>query len=86
MGSHYFSPLHIYWGSYGISLFLLPPTHLLASLLLPQMFLQLLEVEETQRKMSLLPEEQHPRFHEKKSHEVGRIYQALKIRACDSEE
>ncbi|EMP38914.1 Protein PAT1 like protein 2 [Chelonia mydas] len=51
-----------------------------------KMFLQLLEVEETQRKMSLLPEEQHPRFHEKKSHEVGRIYQALKIRACDSEE
>uniref|UniRef100_A0A674JPM0 PAT1 homolog 2 n=1 Tax=Terrapene triunguis TaxID=2587831 RepID=A0A674JPM0_9SAUR len=47
------------------------------------MFLQLLEVEETQRKMSLLPEEQHPRFREKKSHEVGRIYQALKIRACD---
>uniref|UniRef100_A0A8C0QRA9 PAT1 homolog 2 n=1 Tax=Chelonoidis abingdonii TaxID=106734 RepID=A0A8C0QRA9_CHEAB len=52
-----------------------------SSLLLPQMFLQLLEVEETQRKMNLLPEEQHPRFREKKSHEVGRIYQALKIRA-----
>lgn len=85
MGSHYSSPF-ISTGAHMGSHYSFPPAHLLASLLLPQMFLQLLEVEETQRKMSLLPEEQHPRFHEKKSHEVGRIYQALKIRACDSEE
>ncbi|KFV77052.1 Protein PAT1 2, partial [Struthio camelus australis] len=51
-----------------------------------RLFLQLLEVEETQRKMSLAPEEQQPCFQEQKSQEVGRIYQALKIRACGSEE
>ncbi|XP_067161789.1 protein PAT1 homolog 2 isoform X2 [Apteryx mantelli] len=51
-----------------------------------KLFLQLLEVEETQRKMSLAPEEQQPCFQEQKSQEVGRIYQALKIRACSSEE
>ncbi|NXA33051.1 PATL2 protein, partial [Eudromia elegans] len=51
-----------------------------------RMFLQLLEVEETQRKMSLAPEEQQPCFEEQKSQEVGRIYQALKIKACSSEE
>uniref|UniRef100_A0A8C6INW0 mRNA decay factor PAT1 domain-containing protein n=1 Tax=Melopsittacus undulatus TaxID=13146 RepID=A0A8C6INW0_MELUD len=46
-----------------------------------QLFLQLLEVEEMQRKMSLAAEEQ-----EQKSQEAERIYQALKIRACSSEE
>ncbi|XP_062439677.1 protein PAT1 homolog 2 isoform X2 [Rhea pennata] len=51
-----------------------------------RLFLQLLEVEETQRKMSLAAEEQQPCFQEQKSQEVGRIYQALKIRACSSEE
>lgn len=51
-----------------------------------QLFLQLLEVEETQRKMSLAPEEQQPCCQEQKSQEVERIYQALKIRACSSEE
>ncbi|NWX92559.1 PATL2 protein, partial [Nothoprocta ornata] len=51
-----------------------------------RMFLQLLEVEETQRKMSMAPEEQQPCFEEQKSQEVGRIYQALKIKACSSEE
>lgn len=34
-----------------------------------------------QRKVSLAPEEQ-----EQKTQEAGRIYQALKIRACSSEE
>ncbi|NWS45042.1 PATL2 protein, partial [Probosciger aterrimus] len=44
-----------------------------------KLFLQLLEVEEMQRKMSLAAEEQ-------KSQEAERIYQALKIRVCSSEE
>ncbi|XP_021262383.1 protein PAT1 homolog 2 isoform X2 [Numida meleagris] len=46
-----------------------------------RLFLQLLEVEEMQRKMSSATEEQ-----EHKTQEVGRIYQALNIRACSSEE
>ncbi|NXD63308.1 PATL2 protein, partial [Eolophus roseicapillus] len=46
-----------------------------------KLFLQLLEVEEMQRKMSLAAEEQ-----EQKSQEAERIYQALKIRVCSSEE
>ncbi|XP_061205864.1 protein PAT1 homolog 2 [Neopsephotus bourkii] len=46
-----------------------------------KLFLQLLEVEEMQRKMSLAAEEQ-----EQKSQKAERIYQALKIRACSSEE
>ncbi|KAM6058619.1 protein PAT1 homolog 2 isoform 2-T4 [Chlamydotis macqueenii] len=51
-----------------------------------KLFLQLLEVEEVQRKMSLAPEEQQPCCQEQKSQEVEHIYQALKIRACSSEE
>ncbi|XP_054692740.1 protein PAT1 homolog 2 isoform X3 [Grus americana] len=52
-----------------------------------KLFLQLLEVEEMQRKMSLAPEEQQqPCCQEQKNQEVERIYQALKIRACSSEE
>ncbi|NXX82427.1 PATL2 protein, partial [Urocolius indicus] len=51
-----------------------------------KLFLQLLGVEETQRKMSLSLEEQQPCCQEQKSQEVERIYQALKIRACSSEE
>ncbi|XP_075570231.1 LOW QUALITY PROTEIN: protein PAT1 homolog 2 [Pelecanus crispus] len=52
-----------------------------------KLFLQLLEVEEVQRKMSLaLEEQQQPCCQEQKSQEVECIYQALKIRACSSEE
>ncbi|NXL59916.1 PATL2 protein, partial [Chordeiles acutipennis] len=51
-----------------------------------KLFLQLLEVEEAQRKMSLALEEQQPCCQEQKNQEVERIYQALKIRACSSEE
>ncbi|NXK97095.1 PATL2 protein, partial [Formicarius rufipectus] len=52
-----------------------------------QLFLQLLEVEEAQRKMSLaLGKEQQPCGQEQQSQEVDSIYQALKIRACNSEE
>ncbi|NXJ08850.1 PATL2 protein, partial [Odontophorus gujanensis] len=46
-----------------------------------RLFVQLLEVEEMQRKMSSATEEQ-----EHKAQEVGRIYQALNIRVCSSEE
>ncbi|GAB0193905.1 protein PAT1 2 [Grus japonensis] len=55
--------------------------------LVEELFLQLLEVEEMQRKMSLAPEEQQqPCCQEQKNQEVERIYQALKIRACSSED
>ncbi|NXE08989.1 PATL2 protein, partial [Lophotis ruficrista] len=51
-----------------------------------KLFLQLLEVEEAQRKTSLAPEKQQPCCQEQKSQEVEHIYQALQIRACSSEE
>ncbi|KFR02032.1 Protein PAT1 2, partial [Nipponia nippon] len=51
-----------------------------------KLFLQLLEVEEMQRKISLALEEQQPCCQEQKSQEVEHIYQALKIRACSTEE
>uniref|UniRef100_A0A8D0HSV8 PAT1 homolog 2 n=1 Tax=Sphenodon punctatus TaxID=8508 RepID=A0A8D0HSV8_SPHPU len=51
-----------------------------------KMFLQLLDVEEIRWKLSRAPEEQHPRFHEKQSHAVGCIYQALRIGICNSED
>uniref|UniRef100_A0A8B9Z6K4 PAT1 homolog 2 n=1 Tax=Buteo japonicus TaxID=224669 RepID=A0A8B9Z6K4_9AVES len=51
-----------------------------------QLFLQLLEVEDMQRKTSLAPEEQQPCCQEQKSQEVERLYQALKIGACSSAE
>ncbi|NWW73470.1 PATL2 protein, partial [Climacteris rufus] len=51
-----------------------------------KLFLQLIEVEDVQWKISLTPEEQQPERQEQKSREVEIIYQALKIRACSSEE
>ncbi|NXG16785.1 PATL2 protein, partial [Grallaria varia] len=52
-----------------------------------KLFLQLLEVEEAQRKMSLaLGEEQQPCGQEQQSQEVESIYKALKIRDCSSKE
>ncbi|NXI48908.1 PATL2 protein, partial [Chloroceryle aenea] len=54
-----------------------------------KLFVQLLEVEEMQRKMSLTPEEQQQQefcCQEQKSQEVESIYQALKIRTCSSKE
>ncbi|KAM7039868.1 protein PAT1 homolog 2 isoform 2-T2 [Acridotheres tristis] len=51
-----------------------------------KLFLQLLEVEEIQQKMSLALREQQPQRQEQKSQKVESIYQALKIRACSSEE
>ncbi|NWS16587.1 PATL2 protein, partial [Pachyramphus minor] len=47
-----------------------------------KLFLQLLEVEEAQRKMSLALEVEQ----EQQSQEVESLYHALKIRACSSEE
>ncbi|XP_052663380.1 protein PAT1 homolog 2 isoform X3 [Harpia harpyja] len=51
-----------------------------------KLFLQLLEVEDMQRKTSVAPEEQQPCCQEQKSQEVERLYQALKIGACSSAE
>ncbi|NWZ90096.1 PATL2 protein, partial [Nesospiza acunhae] len=60
-------------------------THRLRALhRIEKLFLQLLEVEEVQRKMPL--GEQQPQKQEQKSQKVESIYQALKIRACSSEE
>ncbi|NXW76210.1 PATL2 protein, partial [Hirundo rustica] len=51
-----------------------------------QLFLQLLEVEEVQQKMSPALGEKQPHGQEQKTQKVESIYQALKIRACSSEE
>ncbi|XP_064578072.1 protein PAT1 homolog 2 isoform X4 [Zonotrichia leucophrys gambelii] len=60
-------------------------THRLRALhRIEKLFLQLLEVEEVQQKTS--PGEQQPQKQEQKSQKVESIYQALKIRACSSEE
>ncbi|NWX65242.1 PATL2 protein, partial [Promerops cafer] len=62
-------------------------THRLRALhRIEKLFLQLLEVEEVQQKMSLALGEQQPHRQEQKSQKVESIYQALKIRACSSEE
>ncbi|NXL19342.1 PATL2 protein, partial [Setophaga kirtlandii] len=60
-------------------------THRLRALhRIEKLFLQLLEVEEVQQKMSL--GEQQSQKQEQKSQKVESIYQALKIRTCSSEE
>ncbi|NXR84875.1 PATL2 protein, partial [Hypocryptadius cinnamomeus] len=60
-------------------------THRLRALhRIEKLFLQLLEVEEVQQKIS--PGEKQPQRQEQKSQKVESIYQALKIRACSSEE
>ncbi|XP_042331575.1 protein PAT1 homolog 2 isoform X4 [Sceloporus undulatus] len=51
-----------------------------------KMYLQLLAMEDTRRKLDLAPEEQHSHFCEKFAHEVGRIYQTLRIEEHSSEE
>ncbi|NXH86444.1 PATL2 protein, partial [Edolisoma coerulescens] len=62
-------------------------THRLRALhRIEKLFLQLMEVEEMQQKMSLALGEQQPPRQEQKSQKVESIYQALKIRACSSEE
>ncbi|XP_075054329.1 protein PAT1 homolog 2 [Mixophyes fleayi] len=44
-----------------------------------KLFVMLLEVEEMEKKMCHIPEEQHLRFQQKQSYKVQRIYEALKI-------
>ncbi|NWW28762.1 PATL2 protein, partial [Falcunculus frontatus] len=62
-------------------------THRLRALhRIEKLFLQLIEVEEMQEKMSLVPGEQQPLRQEQKSQKAESIYQALKIRDCSSEE
>ncbi|XP_075710681.1 protein PAT1 homolog 2 [Rhinoderma darwinii] len=51
-----------------------------------KLFVLLLEVEEMERKMPHVPEDQHMRFQQKQSYKVQRIYEALKIGACCCEE
>nr|XP_056722049.1 protein PAT1 homolog 2 [Euleptes europaea] len=51
-----------------------------------KMYLQLLDIEDTQRKLVLAPEEQHSHFCEKLAHEVGHIYQTLSVEQCNNEE
>ncbi|KAG8590944.1 hypothetical protein GDO81_006980 [Engystomops pustulosus] len=51
-----------------------------------KLFVLLLEVEEMERKMPHIPEDQHLRFQQKQSYKVQRIYEALKIGACCCEE
>ncbi|NWV91571.1 PATL2 protein, partial [Machaerirhynchus nigripectus] len=62
-------------------------THRLRALhRIEKLFLQLMEVEEVHQKTSLALGEQQPPRQEQKSQKVESIYQALKIRACSSEE
>ncbi|XP_060116065.1 protein PAT1 homolog 2 [Heteronotia binoei] len=51
-----------------------------------KMYLQLLDIEDTQRKLVLAPEEQHSHFCDKLVHEVGHIYQTLRIEDCNNKE
>ncbi|NXI79608.1 PATL2 protein, partial [Rhipidura dahli] len=62
-------------------------THRLRALhKIEKLFLQLIEVEEMEEKMSLAPGEQQPPMLEQKRQKVESIYQVLKIRACSKEE
>ncbi|KAM6426293.1 protein PAT1 homolog 2 isoform 2-T3 [Liasis olivaceus] len=51
-----------------------------------KMYLWLLEMEDTQRKLDQAPEEKHPHLCEKLVHAVERIYQALRIEEHPGEE
>ncbi|NXC95001.1 PATL2 protein, partial [Certhia familiaris] len=62
------------------------PSFLLYPVSFLQLFLQLLEVEEVQQKVSPDLGEQQPHRQEQKSQKVESIYKALKIRPCSSEE
>ncbi|XP_054858799.1 protein PAT1 homolog 2 [Eublepharis macularius] len=50
-----------------------------------KMYLQLLDIEDIQQKLVLAPEEQHSHFCEKLAHEVGHIYQTLRIEGCNND-
>ncbi|XP_069492359.1 protein PAT1 homolog 2 [Ambystoma mexicanum] len=47
-----------------------------------KLFMMLLEVEEAERKMLLIPEDQRPWYLDKQTHRVERIYHALKVEEC----
>lgn len=48
-----------------------------------KLFIMLLEVEEIEKKMPHISEEQHIRFQQKQNYKVQRLYDALKITTCD---
>nr|XP_028562892.1 protein PAT1 homolog 2 isoform X2 [Podarcis muralis] len=50
-----------------------------------KMYLQLLDIEDGQRKLEQVPEEEQLHFCEKFAHELGHIYQALRIEEQNSE-
>ncbi|KAM8977817.1 protein PAT1 homolog 2 [Pelodytes ibericus] len=50
-----------------------------------KLFLMLLEIEEMEKKMPHMSEEQHARFQQKQTYKVQRLYDSLKIAACDAE-
>ncbi|XP_061451645.1 protein PAT1 homolog 2 isoform X3 [Rhineura floridana] len=50
-----------------------------------KMYLQLLNMEDIQRKLEQTPEEQHPHFSEKLAHEAGHIYQILRTEEQNAE-
>uniref|UniRef100_A0A670JFR6 PAT1 homolog 2 n=1 Tax=Podarcis muralis TaxID=64176 RepID=A0A670JFR6_PODMU len=57
----------------------------LVGVFLKQMYLQLLDIEDGQRKLEQVPEEEQLHFCEKFAHELGHIYQALRIEEQNSE-
>ncbi|NXH36410.1 PATL2 protein, partial [Myiagra hebetior] len=62
-------------------------THRLRALhKIEKLFLQVIEVEEMQEKMSLASGEQQPPMKKQKRQKMESIYQVLKVRACSSEE
>ncbi|KAM9320382.1 protein PAT1 homolog 2 [Gastrophryne carolinensis] len=54
--------------------------------LIEKLFIKVMDVEELERKMPLLPEEHHFRYQQKQSYRVQSICEALKIRTCSCEE
>ncbi|XP_063298778.1 protein PAT1 homolog 2 [Pelobates fuscus] len=51
-----------------------------------KLFLMLLEVEEMERKVPHLSDEQHVRFQQKQNYKVERLYDALKIATCNPDD
>ncbi|XP_040194852.1 protein PAT1 homolog 2 isoform X2 [Rana temporaria] len=51
-----------------------------------KLFIRLLEVEETERKIHYMPGDQHHRYQQKQSYKVQSIYEALKIAVCSCED
>ncbi|CAI9607572.1 unnamed protein product [Staurois parvus] len=51
-----------------------------------KLFIKLLEVEETERKIPHMPEDQHIRYQQKQSYKVQSIYEALKIGVCSCDD